>query len=460
MDEAAPALDAWEGAFAAYHARFAFAFARAEPRTRSHRYLRALLAPVERKNGWQLAEAMGESDPLGAQRLLYEAVWDADAVRDAYQQFVIDQFGDPDAVLVLDETGFLKKGTKSVGVQRQYSGTAGKVENCQLGVFLAYVTARGHVLLDRRLYLPQGWAEDPDRRARAHVPPAVTFATMPQLGLAMLDHAQAQGVVAAWVTADERYGGDPAFRAALEARGQRYVLAVPCTTPVWPTGTRVVARPDGVQVLRAPTPDPVPVAAEVATWPPEAWQRLAVAAGAKGPREYDWAAARVPVSAGGWPGPECWLLARRSVSDPTEVAYYLAHAPADTPLRTLARVAAQRWPVEQCFEEAKGEAGLDQYEVRGWPSWHRHITLAMLAHAFLAWQRQEAGKKSPARGTGPAQCAGVTPAASNHAAAPSAVACVSAGVVALATAPPSAGPPGPLSSGRSPPQAPRPYLRL
>lgn len=451
----------WEEAFAAFHARFAPCFRRAEVRARSQRYLRGLLAPVERKNGWQLAEAVGESDPQGIQRLLYEAVWDADAVRDAYQQFVIAQFGDPHAILVLDETGFLKKGTHSAGVRRQYSGTAGKVENCQLGVFLAYVTPRGHVLLDRRLYLPEEWAADPARRAAARVPEAVPFQTMPALGLTMLAHAIAQGVPFAWVTADEGYGKDPKLLAALEQRGVAYVLAVACTTPVWSQRPAVQTGPRGGQRLAADAPRVSTAATVIAHVASTAWQRLAVGAGSKGPRVYDWAAVRVVVSRGQRPGPDGWLLARRSVSQPSEVAYYLSNAPADTPLGELARVAGARWPVEQCFEEAKGETGLDQYEVRGWPGWHRHIILAMLAHGFLAWLRQEAGKKSAAVGGPDApECARTAAAAGDHAAPPAAVGGVPAGVVAVAAAPPSARSPIALSRRLPATPAPRSYLRL
>ncbi len=436
--------ETWAEAFATYHARFSPLFFREEVRERSTRYLRGLLSPVARKNGWQVAEAIGEEDPAGVQRLFYQAVWDADAVRDAYQRFVIDTFGDPEAVLALDETGFLKKGTKSVGVQRQYSGTAGKVENCQLGVFLAYVTDHGHVLLDRRLYLPTSWAEDAVRRAEAKVPEEVAFQTMPELGRAMLEHAQAQGVPHAWVTADERYGGDPKFLAALEARGVRFVIAVPASTLIWPDGTAVVDAGDGLGILRAATPQPQPVREVVAGWDAAAWHRLTVAIGAKGPRTYDWAAVRVVASRDQWPGPSLWLLVRRSPTDPTDRAYYLAHAPADTPLPILARVAAARWPVEQCFEEAKGETGLDHYEVRQWPSWHRHITLAMLAHGFLAWQRREAGGKgtglAPGRPradgrAGAGERAGTAPAARLHPAPPTTVTSVPSGVVALAASP-------------------------
>lgn len=451
----------WEAAFGAYHARFAPAFARAEVRARTQRYLHGLLAPVERKNGWQLAEAIGEDDPQGVQRLLYEAVWDADGVRDTYQQFVIEQFGDPHAILVLDETGFLKKGRHSVGVQRQYSGTAGKVENCQLGVFLAYVTPRGHVLLDRRLYLPQPWAHDPARRAAAHVPEAVVFQTIPELGVAMLEHAIAQRVPFGWVTADEGYGKDPKLLARLEQRAIPYVIAVARTTPVWRQRPAMQTGPRGGQHLAADAPPLSTAAAVVANLSPTDWQRLSVGAGAKGPRVSDWAAVRVVACRAQQPGPDLWLLARRSVRTPTEVAYYLAHAPADTPLAVLARVAGARWPVEQCFEEAKGETGLDQYEVRTWPSWHRHITLVMLAHGFLAWLRQEAGKKSGAVGRpGGAERGGIAATADDHAAPPVPVGGVPAGVVALAPPPAGTRPLRPLSRRPPPLQAARSYLRL
>ena len=291
-------------------------------------------------------------------------------------------------------------------------------------MFLAYVTRRGQVLLDRRLYLPAGWADDHARRAEAKVPETVTFQTVPQLGQAMLEQAWVQDVPHAWITADERYGSVPGFLAALEERGNQYVIAVPATTRVWPAATTVVDGPERLRILKAATAEPVPVAEVVRGWEADAWQRLPVGAGAKGPRVYDWAAVRVVASRQGWPGPALWLLARRSLDATPVYASYLAHAPADTPLHTLAQVAASRWPVEQCFEEAKGEAGLDQYEVRSWPSWHRHITLAMLAHGFLAWQRREAGGKAAGlRGTGSgeqpgaAECAGDPPVAGAHLAA-------------------------------------------
>src|SRR5437870_6805611 len=227
--------DAWDEAFAAFHARFAPFFYRRDVPDRSARYLRGLLGPVERKNGWQLAEAVGEADPQGMQRLLYAAHWDADAVRDELIRLVAESFGDTEGIFVVDEAGFLKKGTKSVGVQRQYTGTAGKTENCQVGVFLTYVGPQGHAFLDRRLYLPQGWADDAMRRAEAAVPEEVVFQTKPELAWTMLAHAWRLGIPGRWVTADTVYGQDPRLRARLDgvAPTCHYVLAVPATTPPW-----------------------------------------------------------------------------------------------------------------------------------------------------------------------------------------------------------------------------------
>jgi SRSO17 transposase len=381
-------LEQWAEAFAAFHARFAPHFFRAEVRTRSAAYVQALLGPVERKNGWQLAEALGEADPNGTQRLLYQAVWDEDAVRDELQAFVTEQFGDPEGIFVVDETGFLKKGTQSVGVQRQYSGTAGKVENCQIGVFLTYVSAQGHAFLDRRLYLPEAWADDPVRRATAQVPEGVCFQTKPELALLMLEHAWRHGVPGGWVTGDEVYGQDPRLTEALEAAGRRYVLAVPATQPIWAARPAIRRGPRGGRHVAPEAPPATTVQAVVGAWPAEIWTRLSAGDGAKGPRVYDWAAQRVVASRDQRPGPDLWLLARRACTAPTEIAYYLACAPADTPLTVLVRVAGARWTVEQCLAEAKGETGLDHYEVRQWRSWYRHITLSLLAHAFLASTRR------------------------------------------------------------------------
>jgi SRSO17 transposase len=370
LDEVA----AWGRGLGALHARIGARFRRAEPRRRALAYLRGLTSPVERKNGWQLAEQAGEATPDGMQRLLATADWDADVVRDDLRAYVVEQLGDPGAVFVIDETGFLKKGTKSVGVQRQYSGTAGRIENCQIGVFLAYASPQGRTFLDRELYLPKDWAADAARRDEAAVPEPVEFRTKPQLARAMLERALDAGVPAQWVTGDEVYGGDRRLRVWLEERQLPHVLAVKSTEPLW---TRTTWRQVAAKTLAAGVPE-------------EEWQRLSAGEGAKGPRLYDWA--RVPVRALPDPGWDYWLLVRRSLSDPTDLAYYVCFCPADTPLAQLVAVAGTRWAIEECFESAKGEVGLDHYEVRRWPGWYRHITLALLAHAYLTVTRAGAEK--------------------------------------------------------------------
>lgn len=393
-------------------------FYRREVRDRSARYLQGLLAPVERKNGWQLAQALGEPDPQGVQQLLHAARWDADAVRDELLRFVAETFGDADGIFALDETGFVKKGTHSVGVQRQYSGTAGRVENCQVGVFLSYISPQSHTLLDRRPYLPQTWTADPARCRAAGVPADVGFATKPGLAWAMLQHALSQGVPRRWVVGDTVYGQAPTFRAPWETVVPEVpyvlaVLAVPATQPLWQEQAVVPGsrRPGAVQVTRRWHGG---TAARIAAaLPASAWQRIAVADGTTGPRVYDWAVVRIAPGEHGWPSQaEHWLLVRRSLADPTERAYYLSNAPIRTPLGTLARVAGWRWPIEQCFEEAKGETGLDQYEVR------RYRQLVSAHHALPAGPRVSGGpapatdtaaapgrrgfppqRSSPARGT-------------------------------------------------------------
>lgn len=398
-------VSCWAAEFDAFCSQFGDLFSRAEPRLEAQRYLRGLLLPVERKNGWQLAEAAGNAHVDGTQRLLYQARWSADAARDRLLGLVVEEFGDPVGILVLDETGFLKKGDKSVGVQRQYSGTAGKVENCQLGVFASYWTPGAHLLVDRELYLPQVWCDDPARCRAAKVPAGTAFATKPQLALGMVRRVLASGLPVAWVTGDEAYGDSSDLRHSLaEDLDQRYVLAVSCTTPVWTArpdveapGHSVRGRPRTRPRLAADAPAWQSVQAVVAGWPASAWQRLAASAGEQGPILYDWAAARVIERRDSLPGADLWLLARRSVSAPGEFAYYLSNGPRDTDLLTLAQVASRRFSIEQCFEEAKGEVGLDHYEVRHWHSWHRHITLSMMALAFLAWTRAQA----EAQATGP-----------------------------------------------------------
>jgi SRSO17 transposase len=382
-DEAADILEvqAWAAGLQALHARIAGRFARTEPRRRVLAYLKGLLGNVSRKNGWQLAEHAGERTPDGMQRLLATADWDPDLVRDDLRAYVVEHLGDPGAVLVVDETGFLKKGTTSVGVQRQYSGTAGKVDNCQLGVFLAYASRKGRAMVDRELYLPERWTDDPARCRAARVPEQVGFRTKPLLAQLMLERALDAGTPAAWVTADEVYGGSPRLREWLQERHVPYVLAVKCTEPLEVSSPNGVVRESAEQLAAAV--------------PAEQWIACSAGHGAKGRRLYDWT--RVQLAAPAMAGMARWLLVRRSRSD-GELAFYACFGPAGTPLIGLVRVAGTRWAVEEGFQQAKGEVGLDHYEVRRWPGWYRHVTLALLAHAFLAVTRAQAASPERARG--------------------------------------------------------------
>jgi SRSO17 transposase len=363
-------IESWRAGLDALHARIAGRFRRSEARARSKRYLAGLLDRVERKNGWQLAEHLGESGPQGVQRLLNAADWDADAVRDDLREYVVEYLGEPDGVLIVDETGFLKKGRKSVGVQRQYSGTAGRRENCQIGVFLGYASAKGRTFLDRALYLPQDWVDDSERRQEAGVPEEVRFATKPELARGMLERAFVAGVPAAWVTGDEIYGDATDLRRWLEQHHHPYVFAVSCSAPIWHDGKQ--ERTDTL----------------VASLPAESWGTLSCGAGSQGERLYDWACIQLPYERAS--GMAHWLLARRNRSDPKEMAYFRAFGPAATALEELVRVAGMRWAIEESFEDAKGAVGLDQYEVRTWTAWYRHITLALLAHAYLEVTRRQA----------------------------------------------------------------------
>jgi SRSO17 transposase len=370
---------AWAAGLEAVHARIAGRFARAEPRRRVLAYLRGLLGPVGRKNGWQLAEHAGEATPDGMQRLLATADWDPDLVRDDLRAYVVEHLGDPGGVLVVDETGFLKKGTTSVGVQRQYSGTAGKVDNCQLGVFVAYVGPKGRAFIDRELYLPRSWTDDSARCLAARVPEQVGFRTKPQLARVMLERALDAGVPASWVTADEVYGQDPALRGWLEGRRMAYVLAI--------KSSELLAVGDGPAKLSA--------AQLAAAVPAEHWVGASAGHGAKGRRLYDWT--RVELATPATAGMARWLLVRRSRRD-GELAFYACYGPVDTSLVGLVRVAGTRWAIEDGFQQAKNEVGLDHYEVRRWPGWYRHITLALLAHAFLVVTRTKATTSNRAKG--------------------------------------------------------------
>ena len=374
-------VEEWAAGLEELHARIAPRFARSEPRERALAYVRGLLAPLEKKNSWTLAERAGESIPDGMQRLLMSADWDADAVRDDVRDYVLEQLADPAGVLVVDETGFLKKGTKSAGVARQYSGTAGRIENCQIGVFLGYATGAGRTFLDRELYLPKAWTEDRDRCREAGIGDQVEFATKPELAMRMLTRAFDAGVPTGWVTADEVYGQHSRLRRMLEERATGYVLAVP-------VNQRVIATVNGnLSEVRADQ-----LAARL---PAQAWKKISAGAGAKGPRLYHWARAAIrPLEpTGGY-----WLLVRRNLSDPDDLAYYLCHGPERTPLRELVRVAGARWAIEETFQTAKGQVGLDQYQVRRYDSWYRHITLVMLAHAFLTITTARAGRTVGGKG--------------------------------------------------------------
>jgi SRSO17 transposase len=345
-------------------------FPRVEPRLQARAYVRGLLAPLAVKNGWTLAEAAGNKTPDKMQRLLNRASWDAGGVRDDVRGYVIRHLGDAGGVLVVDETGFVKKGARSAGVQRQYSGTAGRVENCQLGVFVAYASPKGRALIDRELYLPRSWTDDRDRCRQAGVPDDVQFASKPELARLMLGRALDAGVPAAWVTADEAYGKDGKFRDFLEQRRIGYVVAVAANQAV--RGDAGTSRAD---VLAAHAPG-------------QAWKRRSCGSGSKGPRVYDWAAATLPADGTEPPGWSRYLLVRRSLTPngkgELELAYYLCCAPAGTADEELIRVAGSRWSVEECFQTAKTETGLDHYQVRRYDAWYRHITLAMLAHAYLS----------------------------------------------------------------------------
>jgi SRSO17 transposase len=364
----------WARGIEEVHRRIGVRFYRSEPRRRALAYLKGLISPVERKNGWQLAEQAGDATPDGVQRLLYNYVWDADLVRDDLRDYVVEHLGDAEGVLVVDETGFLKKGTKPVGVQRQYSGTAVRIENCQIGVFLGYATAQGRVLLDRELYLPQVWSEDGERRREAGVPEGARFQTKPQLAQKMVERAVESGVPFGWFAGDTVYGSDRKLRRWLEQREIPHVLAIKSNEKLW------VWTEEGPRQVRADR-----LAAQVEE---AGWVRCSAGDGSKGLRVYDWAWVAIrPLRE---EGKGYWLLVRRSVAHPEALAYYVCFGPAETTLEELVKVAGLRWAIEECFEEAKGLVGLDQYEVRKWEGWYRHITLAMLAHAYLAVVRLQA----------------------------------------------------------------------
>jgi SRSO17 transposase len=360
-----PAL--WQTSLDALLGRVAGRFGRVEPRRRARAFVLGLLADLPRKNCWTLAEHAGDPSPDGMQHLLGRAVWDEDAVRDDVRAYVVEHLGEDAAVLVVDETGDLKKGTTTVGVKRQYTGTAGRVENAQVAVYLVYASQAGHAVIDRELYLPRAWTDDPDRLQAAGVPDQVGFATKPDLATTMITRALDAGVPAGWVAGDEVYGANPRLRAELEARQIGYVLAVACDHRV----------PFGGASHRAD--------ALLAKVPARAWQQVSCGKGAKGHRHYDWAFLRLDHDHGPAPDGQAgrhWLMIRRNQRT-GELAYYRCSTPRPVPLAVLVNVAGRRWTIEERLQTSKGLVGLDQHQVRRWRSWYRWTTLAMLAHAFL-----------------------------------------------------------------------------
>jgi SRSO17 transposase len=347
---------------------------RAEVRKRVGRYLQGLLAPLERKNGWQMAEELGEANAHGVQRLLEEADWDEEAVRDELRSYVIEQLGETDGILVIDETGFLKKGKKSAGVARQYSGTAGRRENCQVGVFLLYASAKGQAFIDRALYLPEEWTEDRVRCREAGIPDAVGFATKGELAQQMLERAFAAGVPADWVVGDTVYGYDE-LRLWLDEQHKNYVVAVPETHTVWVQGRQQ------------------PVGLLAALLPQAAWVVLSAGEGSKGPRLYAWAWLQLPQQAEGHSERARWVLIRRNLTDPSKRAYYRAAGPAQTSLPELVAITGRSFQIEEGYEQAKGEVGLDQYEVRAWRAWYRYVTLSLVAYAALVVLQRQASEQ-------------------------------------------------------------------
>src|SRR5215204_6033118 len=363
----------WVDAVAELHGRIAHHFARSEVRDRARRYLVGLLERVERKNGWQLAEAIGEAGPRGVQRLLSAATWDADAVRDDLRAYVVDHLGDPvSGVLIIDDTGFVKKGDKSCGVGRQYSGTVGATANAQVGVFLAYASDKGAAFVDRALYLPRAWTDDPERCRAAGIPKTVVFATKLTLAQRMLARAFAADVPAAWVTADSAYGRSHAFRRWLEEQGRAYALMVPNTHAVRYEGRRQTSAKLAERL------------------PEDAWKSVTVGAGTPSAGQQVWAC--LPLSEACAQGMRRWLLIRRGGADGDDLGFFLAHGAEDTSGAELLRVCGVRWQIEECFAQAKGEVGLDQYEVRTWDAWHRFVTLCLLAHAGLVAMRLAANR--------------------------------------------------------------------
>src|SRR5687768_2045848 len=378
-------LDLWSAELRAVKAQLGSLFGHASVAASAAAFLDGLLGPERRKTGWMRAEAAGDPGPWRQQAILGRGRWEADALRDLVRGYVVESLADRAAVLVLDETGFLKQGKSSCGVARQYTSSAGKITNCQIGVFAAYVSRHGHAFIDRALYLPKAWTDDPARLAVAHVPPGTAFATKPRLVLAMIERAIAAGVPFTWVAADSVYGVGE-IETALRRAGKGYVLGVNSSHPFNAWGDKPLLAGTAEEIAQA--------------LPASAWVRLSAGDGTKGPRLYDWAyleladleAAEYDDSRSG-----LWtrgLLVRRSIAD-GELVYFTTWCPAGTGIAVLVKVEGHRWAIEDGFETAKNELGLDHNETRSWHGWHRHVSLVMLAFAMLAAIQYRANAPAP-----------------------------------------------------------------
>lgn len=392
-----PELDCFLDAFSPH-------FGPAANHAHARRFVQGLLHGGERRNTENIAQAMEGGPVRSLQSFITTGAWDDARVLGQLRRLLLAELADPDGLLNADETGFPKKGTKSVGVKRQYSGTLGRTDNCQIGVFLNYSSPKGHGFLDRRLFLPQEWADDSGRREAAGVPGPVIFRTKPELALEMVARAVAEGVPFRWVGGDSVYGDSPDFVQGVRQLQKWYVVDSSSDARVWTEEPRVIPASERPRSGRGGRPftqplvegKPSRVDEVVASLPASAWRRVSVGEGSQGPRLYEYAAVWVWFSEAGWPGPKERLLVRRSLGQHPELKYHRSNAPAEVPWEKLAEVRGRRWTIEEDFQCGKGECGLDEYETRGWVGWHHHTALSLMALAFLVIQKRLWGEKGTA----------------------------------------------------------------
>jgi SRSO17 transposase len=390
---------------AAYHGRFYGFFCRSEGRKWSMKYLQGLMMPIERKNVENIAEEV-DAPPRKLQEFLSDSPWDAEGCIEEHQRFVGEMFGAPNGAMVFDDTGFPKKGDKSAGVGRQYSGTMGKTDNCQVGVFMSYASVHGHTLVDRRLYILSQWFEEAaaGRRKRAGIPQDVRFKTKIELAMDMLDKAKERGhLLFQWVSGDCAYGDAHEFRKYVTEMGKWYCFEVSCGTHVWadapdwkvpPVMEKKRGRKPKLPKPTEESPSAVIAASLIPSIADHQWQRIFLREGDKGPREFEFARLRVFEKWNGKPGPASWLMIRRSLGEEErEIKFYLSNAPETISLAEMAWAGHQRWSIEVDFSLAKGEVGLDHYELTKYRGWYHHITLSMLALTFLKSVQRQWGKK-------------------------------------------------------------------